>query len=207
MSNDGLVDRYKRYKAGTTTLVTWLSNTARQRRDVSEILPSLRTAKNASKQAKKKNSGIRVADTTVSVSTASLVKLAEIVAETVKDITREMNAIPKDVITGRQACAVWYAGLDEVNSPETELANSGHQHFIHVLRQVTSILDCALNIHAPARKQPAQKLSASATKAEDELTNVFSYLEIEQPTSAPLGTTPASSRPSLPKIRFELEST
>ena len=107
MANAALADKYGRYKTGTKQLVNWLANTARRHRDVTDLLPTLRTSRNAIKQtkAKRKKAQAHQEEVKVVVTTRSLLQLAEVVAGSSVAIPQYILIIARDVIDGRQACA------------------------------------------------------------------------------------------------------
>ena len=209
MAVGNLVDRYKRYKSGgTAKLVTWLTENARQCKDVTDMLPGLRDAKNAVKQAKKGRGSSSSSGTKVTLTTAKLIGLAEVVAHSTRPIPEEVIVVIKEVIEGRQTCASWNGSIDE--DPESLVGeqNKSHQHFIDVLRQILAILQTArIARSTPARRSkqgPAAKKSPLYTNVN--LTNAFACLTIEEPFSADTNhTTATNTLRQPPKMTFELE--
>ena len=160
MSENSLVNRYKRYKAGTTKIATWLSNSARHCQDITTILPSLRAANNASKQAKK-NKTISPSATEGKVTTAQLVKLAEIVVSRSVTISEDILGTLKDVIAARQVCAKWYGSLPGSNVGSLAEKNSKHKHCIDVLQEVLRLLETAHEAQSSTRRsKPTKSIEA-----------------------------------------------
>ena len=81
--------------------MTWLAENARQCKDVTDMLPGLRDAKNAVKQAKKGRGSSSSSGTKVTVTTGKLIGLAKVVAHSTRPIPEEVIAVIKEVIQGR----------------------------------------------------------------------------------------------------------
>lgn len=111
MADATLVNHYKQYKDGTTRLVNWLANAARGCQDVSNIVPSLRAARDAAKQVKqakkKQKSSVAPADTKVTLTTSQLLSLAQIVVKAAQVVPEAILQTVKDVIAERQIYADW----------------------------------------------------------------------------------------------------
>lgn len=223
MESESVPDSYRRYKKGTAKLVDWLASTARSCRDISGVLPSIKGAKDALKRAKKlRGTAGNTAgdDTTVIVSAANLITLAQIVAKSNVLIPRSILLVAQEVISGRQSCAEWYASFarvdgqqrfgTEAGSEETRLdaSNRSHQHFISVLQEVAALLRSAYEdrpadiARAPPRYGPREPKPDTLSAG---LHGFFSGLEVEETSNTALGTEPTSQRQSASKITFELE--
>lgn len=175
MAAGPVLDRYARYKAGTKKLIQWLATTARRYGDLTKAIPGLSSS---------------TSNATIKVPTRQLVTFAKIIASSSEKVdgVEEILLIAKDVVEGRQVCADWYAMLD---TKELETQNESHQHFIEVLRQVNDTLKCKC-----ARQKKTNKATGKAptrgeseTTSSSELRNLFSMLEVEEPSTTPLGTT------------------
>lgn len=201
-----LVNRYRQYKAGTARLVNWLVNAARSSQDVTDIWPSLRGAKAAAKQAKWNEH--QPPDTDVCVSTSQLLQLAEVVTETSAVIPEEIIRTTRAVIAGRQLCANWHASLGSTNTVVGE-QNKTHQHFIQILQQIQHLLERAWSTKITGEskhtnhsaKMPKPGVSE---REEESLANMFAGLQVEEPTSHPLGTSSAPKR-TANKVTFKLQ--
>lgn len=208
MASNPLDDRYKRYKAGTAQLVNWLADTARHCRDVTDILPSLRAAKNASKQAKKnkKRNDADDSQMQVKVSAASLLQLAEIVANANVPIPKGIITVAQDVIEGRKTCSTFYEALSVPENSSVGEQNKSHRHFIGILEQILGVLLKAFNA-----RPPSKSLGKTQQEKSDEdgngLGNIFSCLQVEEPSTTPLGSAPTPRLTVVSSnITFELET-
>lgn len=194
MSEGSLVNRYRQYKAGTSKIVTWLAQTARRARDVTSILPSLKPANDAAKQAKRAKSG-PTSDTNVKITTTQLLSLAQVIVDAALPISDEILRTIRIVITGREGCASFYESVHATSEQQT--SNDGHQHFIKVLKDILHLFEASKRIVPSTRAHPKPSDRC------DDLTNVFDLLQIDEPSANPLGSAPTKSNKV---VTFELES-
>lgn len=97
MSESSLVNRYKWFKAGTTKVVSWLAQTARKARDITNIVPSRRAANDAAKQAGNIKS-LLAPDINVKVTTSQLLSLAQVIVDASFPIPDEILRTIRTVI-------------------------------------------------------------------------------------------------------------
>ena len=100
-----------------------------------------------------------------------------------------------DVIIGRQACAAWYAAQSGLGV-QAERSKESHPHFIEVLKNVYGIL---LSAHKSQRMDKAATVKprlnlTTDSEAAKSLSNIFSRLNVEEPSDTPLGNTNTSER-------------
>lgn len=116
--------RYKVYKKGTNKLIDFLISAAGRCCDLKAIISSLKN-KILPKRASKEQP-------TLSLNTAELVKLAQVIADSDPpiDVPENVLAILRDVIAGREECNTWYAS--QAVHDGLELENEGHRYFIMV---------------------------------------------------------------------------
>ncbi|KAF2217869.1 hypothetical protein CERZMDRAFT_80527 [Cercospora zeae-maydis SCOH1-5] len=177
MASIPLVSHYLRYKAGTARLVNWLASSAQQLDDrrarASGATPDSTIPKN--------------------VSLSTLIEYAKRVVAARNptiEISTAILAITKDAILGRTASMQWYqeiadngnsAGVKDVS--DLRQANSTHKHFLQVLEQVWEILNREHKSRRPKRKKQMPKLAS----VENDLTNLYQHLQIEEPADIPGG--------------------
>ena len=190
-------DRYRRYKVGTSKVTGWLKSAAKRCAGVGEALANLCIADDDASSSEK-------------LSTKDLIELANTIATSSQpkvEIPLEILVITEDVITGRRACAEWYAGTEnQAINEETHDSNQRHRKFIEVLEQVLHVLKEKYEQRLPKSfKKKPEKLDQLKAELFD---NIYQYLELEQPTavaddleqSTGGNTTPApSSRHAKPK--------
>ncbi|KAK5675660.1 hypothetical protein LTS10_011760 [Elasticomyces elasticus] len=158
-------DRYRRYKAGTTKITDWLKKAAR---------------------------GCVGVEKTPDMTTQGLIKLANAIASSTQpevEIPLEILVVIEDVIGGRQASAEWYTSTTGGGDDATKQANCSHRKFIDVLKQVLSVLRSKYEDRLPRweKKKPA-KLDQEKARI---LENIYQYLDVEEPKTQPLGTSPS----------------
>ena len=206
MAESTLVNRYKQYKAGTTKLVNWLTNTARSCQDVTTILPPLRAAKDAAKRSKRNHKPETPLSTNVTVTTSQLLKLAKIVVYSSITIPEDIVQTIKTVIAGRQVCSDLYLSLKDPTDDTADEQNSRHQHFIDVLKQIQKLFESSRNTtKAPkTSKEPQRDTSNTPYGTQKALANIFACLQLDEPTKSPLGSAP-SPKHADKHVTFELE--
>jgi len=191
MASDPYFDTYKRYKAGTSELVTWLADTAR-------------TCGASSLSTTKAKYTIAVRDFT---------QLANIIVNSTEpkvEIPAGILEVTKDVISARKRCAKWALEKIGLTNP-TRAEGDGHWYFIQVLEQVFDILDQG----AKTRSLPKPKIAAPAKPRQDPgqaskggetytLTNLFGHLDLEEPV-APTTGLKAPAKSSAKCIDYEIE--
>ena len=207
MADGTLINSYQQYKAGTTKLVDWLANAARSCKDVSTIVPSLRAARNAAKQAKRKQKQTAPLDTKVTLTTSQLLSLTQIVVEAAVSIPADIIRTTQAVISSRQTHADWYSSCTSPTNTAQAEQNHTHQYFIDVLKKVLRLLETSPGapIAKKASTSGAANVSKDKSKAKDTVANVFTYLHVEEPLETALGSPPASSQATASKVHFELE--
>lgn len=182
-----LITYRRRYKAGTAHVVQWLGRTAKQH------------CKLIGRLAWLKDNEAPV----LPLKIHELLRLAELIAHSNPPLTVPIRLLEvlEDVIAGRQECGHWYSSqaIDE----DTDLAKQNHSHafLVTVLRKVQGHLKKL----SPAEAPPRTPDSDAASK-QDELKNLFTYLELEEPSSAPLGNSgPLKSAKESGTPKFVLE--
>ncbi|KAF7185866.1 hypothetical protein HII31_12739 [Pseudocercospora fuligena] len=147
-----LASTYKRYKAGTSKLISWLSRNGRLGTSTSKRLTS-----------------------------GDLITCAERIVNSrdpIIEITLDILDITKDVITGRTAAARFYADLAIASNGCTALeeANASHAHFLNVLQRVFDVLKKEHKSRRPKRKKKMPELPTDV----DDLTNLYRHLELQE---------------------------
>ncbi|KAM3419846.1 hypothetical protein BST61_g3175 [Cercospora zeina] len=175
MASVPLVSHYLRYKAGTTGLVNWLASSAQQLNDRQAGAPGATQHSTIPKK----------------VSLSTLIEYAKRVVAARNppiEISTAILDITKDAILGRKAAMQWYreladsgdsAGVKDVS--DLRQANSTHEHFLQVLEQVWEILNREHKSRRPKRKKQMPKLAS----VENDLTNLYQHLHIEEPADVP----------------------
>lgn len=179
--------RYELYKAGTKKIVDWLTRNASRYIDISPFVT------------------VGKSSTTSKISARALVSLAEVIVSTHRTsnplptgitTTSTITKLIREVIDGRQASADWYA--TQPTSDEAELGNEAHRFFIEILREIHSLL---ISVQQPKKTASDSHSNSSTSKnAEQDINNLFSQLELEEPSASPLGNAQKLAR-QLPKSR------
>lgn len=204
MSNgSSLVNRYRQYKAGTTRVVDWLAQTARKSRDVTNILPSLRLANRAAKQAKNKTT-IAEAETKIKVTTSQMLSLAQVIVDAALPVPEEILGILRVVIQARRESALWYESLRNEKSSCAKEKIDSHQYFIEVLQEVMWKLEKSQNFTQSTK--PKKKHAPAKSNNLDDLANMFAMLDIEEPCSDAPGSNLTLERKQVPRVKFEWEA-
>ena len=176
MASNVLADRYKQYKAGTSTLVNWLADTARRYcGEVSDFASILKISKDSSKANE---------ETKAPLTTTDLLKLAKAIAASSITIPQEILTIAKDVIARREAFANFYGVWTNSEDTNGRDSNKRHRHFIHVLREITQLLHRGYDTASHTRYLKAQR--SSDEQDHIGFSNLFSGLEVEEPSMTPL---------------------
>lgn len=185
---------------GTTKVINWLANAARECEDVSSIVPSIQPPTRHSKQRSKKKSNSNVPQN-VKISSVQMLQLAEIVSKSSKNVPFDiLNTIDK-VIDGRKHCAEFYAAI---RSNKSEAAEDGHKHFIDVLQNTRSLLAKRCQDSSPQATKSNRKLPETQSTEDKGLRNAFAFLQIDEPSLNPLGNAPEPSK-QVKKTAYELE--
>lgn len=227
-----IVSRYMRYKAGTKQVVNWLANTAAEHCDLRGVLGCLKnepatrhpTAAAFSRgQPGSLTSGGAKATSDPKTSATVRVKSHELLVLAKSIVAAKQHTVPagilqiiQDVIDGRQNCAGWYASQTAAEDVEMANENAGHLHFIEVMLEVQQHLS-KLQTTPGSEVKPtktaetgkkSKKRREASRKASDSdgLYNLFEYLDIEEPTDMPMGTSgPARKDQNLSRQKYELE--
>ncbi|CAK1363714.1 unnamed protein product [Cercospora beticola] len=175
MASIPLVSQYLRYKTGTNRLVNWLASSAQQLNDRQALSPGTTPDSTIPK--------------TVTVST--LVEYAKRIVNARNptiEISTAILDITKDAILGRTAAMKWYQELvDNGDSASVKdvsalrKANGTHKHFLLALEQVFEIPNREHKSRRPKRKKQMPKLAS----LENDLTNLYQHLHIEEPADDP----------------------
>jgi hypothetical protein len=183
------VDSYKRYKADTTKIATWLAESA----DISgftnkhSVLQANNTAVNQQPKAKLKGRARKLARDAANsekktstqsvfptpqhyvVKTKDFVPMAVAIASCLPPKIRPSSALLEVVrrtIAARKSCAMWYAAGSD--------GNEGHQHFISVLEEALSILKPLVP------KEPVKTRPTAVQVANKTIENKFEKLALEE---------------------------
>lgn len=194
MSEGNLSNRYRAYKAGTQKVVDFLAQTARKARDVTQILPSLKAANTAAKQAQS-NKRATPPDSTIHITTNQLLSLAQVIVDAALPIPDEILRTIRTVIEGREHCAELYKSMHGQSS----LSDGTHQHFIKVLKDIFRLLEKSKAASTSTKSSDAANATTLSTES---LGNMFELLEIDEPSSTALGSAP--SKGAKP-VSFKLE--
>lgn len=207
-----LVGRYKLYKAGTSKLVNWLSNTGSRCCDLKKVLKSLSSGTSTKKQSKKSTREVEV-----EVSTQELLKLAQIIVDSgAITVPPEIIDIAREVIAGRENAAEWYSAQALSDDGSLEQENNTHRYFIKVLQRVLHLLLHAC-VRQPTQTEPgnvnARKIketkSRQTTSIKDEkLTNLFTLLHLDEPWTSTDGDEPPTyhQATTAPHVNYKLSS-
>lgn len=192
MDDFPIVGRYKLYKKGIERLVRWLTDTAQRCGGSFNFFETLHS---------------RAAQSSVIVlTTKDIISLANLIAnDESANIPEDMLEITKDVIAGRELCALWYKIQGKRKNEEAVLSDRRHAFFIDTLKHVHDILSSAKKVrnlplpsangHKENERRKGTKASgkggqAAAGKQEQRnLDNIFMHLQVEEPPENPFGNT------------------
>ena len=181
------IDSYKRYKADTAKIATWLAESAEISgfTNKNSILQPSITAVNQQTKAKLKGRARKLAreaanaekKTTTKqppqqylIKTKDFVPMALAIASWQPPKVRPSNTILeifRRTIAARKSCAVWYAAASD--------GNEGHQYFVSVLEEALGVLK-ALVSKVPGDKTRSKPLKATHKK---EALNKYEHLVLE----------------------------
>lgn len=183
--SSSFTDTYKRYKAGTSQVLTWLVEHAQQCQDVSSLF-NIKT-------------GDAMSTTVVTIQTKDILLLAQIVEQSgwIK-VPALIIDTAKDIIAQRRECSAWYS-----HDHSAQKENAEHGHFIGVLEQVLRVLK---NVAEPTLH--IDSAPSSSSPEVDEMSNVFEELEVEEPAEwkvAPEVTQSELLNPPTSEVRYELK--
>ncbi|KAK5674876.1 hypothetical protein LTS10_012288 [Elasticomyces elasticus] len=206
----GFVSRYKRYKAGTAQVVSWLARTAGRVSDLTSCLDCLKPGSSSSPSSKDLE--------TIRIKTRELRKLAEVITDSDPpvQVPAALIKVLDDVIAGREECASWYAAQAIDDATKLAAQNETHAHFIGILKEVRELFrkNAEQTTEAP-RIIKSNKKNKKANNATEHVSNFFDQLDLEEPSASPLGDGPpppyddtlgvADSKP-LADAKFEMEN-
>ncbi|KAK4552089.1 hypothetical protein LTR86_010625 [Recurvomyces mirabilis] len=162
MDHLNLVDTNRRYKAGTTKIITWL---------VSNVQRLRKSGKN--------NTNSNATSNKVTVS--DLLTYAERIVRSTNpriQIHEDILDILHDVISGRTAAHGFYSCIKtEQQSGALQSSNASHLHFIQALKDVQNVLRTTYKARLPARKR--DDFAVDAPKQGGDMSNVFAALDIQ----------------------------
>ncbi|GIZ43761.1 hypothetical protein CKM354_000697600 [Cercospora kikuchii] len=175
MASVPLVSHYLRYKAGTNRLIHWLASSAQKLND---------------RQARASGAA-RQPTVPKTVTLDTLVEYAQLIVDA-RDPSIEISTaildVTKDAIIGRTMAMKWYqeladngdsAGMNDMSA--LRKANSTHKYFLRVLEKIWDILNREHKSRRPKRKKQRPKLAS----LENDLTNLFQHLHIDEPADIP----------------------
>lgn len=189
---------YRSYKSGTKHVVQWLANAARQRCDISLVMPKLCETSPSS------GSWTKTREFTIKLSAADLLTLAKALLGENRSTLPPPDGLDNTitvlatVISGRQESTSWYQ--------QSNPADDRHHHFIRVLETLASILR---KIRKGSRK-PDRRNYAPISGVNSPPANSFHVLEAEEPSES--SNHLQKSRPTLndqdiqPHTEVELEN-
>ncbi|KAK3697968.1 hypothetical protein LTR37_017192 [Vermiconidia calcicola] len=156
----GIVGHYQRYKADTGRLIKFMISTAK------DLSPKSLNIIIAGKITRTKD----------------LLQLANLIstADPPPEISRPILSLTEGVIQTRKSCAEWYSTRS--NSIYHE-QNGSHQYFIQILEDVLEALKQANTKYNGSRQPSIDQPSLNANKGTDSLSNMFTNLEVEEPTA------------------------
>ncbi|KAK5170244.1 uncharacterized protein LTR77_004830 [Saxophila tyrrhenica] len=189
-ASKSMLGRYKTYKSGTKKLVDYLVSTGSKCTDLKAIIKSLNCGLPA-KSSKSKSSGSQ-ADR--KLKTQDLLKLAQAIADADPplDVPDTVIGVLEDVIAGHEQCANWYAALEDGGKLQKQ--NESHRFFIEVLKRILKLLTSARAKLVSTAKPTVNRMSTQSKskkkkKADndtngtaDAISNLFSLLQVEDPT-------------------------
>ncbi|KAK5138221.1 hypothetical protein LTR08_004917 [Meristemomyces frigidus] len=165
--------RYASYKAGTQSIVRWLTTTV-ARCSIAHTNAHLNQ----------------------SVSVNDLLRFATIIARSSVEIPAAILELLLEVMSSRQYCADWFSA-QSLSGPEdataVESSNQSHRHFVTVLQQTHELLKAARKEQRVGRgtsRNEAAAASRAGAEAEEGLSSRFAQLEVEEPSESPLGAEP-----------------
>ncbi|KAF2774350.1 hypothetical protein EJ03DRAFT_5303 [Teratosphaeria nubilosa] len=213
MAPQPLTGRYKLYKAGTAKLVDWLATTASRCCDIRIVIKSLAGSGNV--QSKPiRPPGKSKGPETVELSTQELIQLAEAIisARPPVDIPEHIIEIIRNVIGGRRECAAWYAGQALEIGSDVQKQNETHRYFIMVLERILDLLadarsrlKVAVPTVTPVTNAKTSAKQANLTSKEEELSNMFACLDLEEPSEILLEPPASIATPSIKLVNFRLQ--
>ncbi|KAK3628578.1 hypothetical protein LTR56_018521 [Elasticomyces elasticus] len=190
----GFVSRYKRYKAGTAQVVSWLAPRFLFRSSSKDL-------------------------ETIRIKTRELRKLAEVITDSDPpvQVPAALIQVLDDVIAGREECASWYAAQAIDDATKLAAQNETHAHFIGILKEVRELLrkNAEQATEAP-RVVKKSKKNKKANSTIERVANFFDHLDLEEPSASPLGDGPpppyvegqdASPPDRFTDAKFEMENT
>ncbi|KAK4889285.1 hypothetical protein LTR27_011891 [Elasticomyces elasticus] len=209
----GFVSRYKRYKAGTAQVVSWLARTAGRVSDLTSCLDCLKPGSSSSSKDLE----------TIRIKTRELRKLAEVITDSDPpvQVPAALIKVLDDVIAGREECASWYAAQAIDDATKLAAQNETHAHFIGILKEVRELLrKNAEQTTEPPRVVNKSKKGKKASSVIKHVANFFEHLDLEDPSASPLGDGPpptytesqacfsldASPRDHFTDVKFEIEN-
>ena len=150
-------------------------------------------------------------ETTVTLTTSQLIDLTKIVTKSQTEVPEHIMQTLKAVIDGRKLCAGWYAALSGSETSQRVDGNNKHQYFIEVLRQIQDLLEHARENRFSRPSPHSQAINNNMDQEQEHLANMFSVLEMEEPSSHRLGQAsrhkPKASKKTDNEVTFSLEST
>jgi len=165
-------NRYKAYKEGTASLVSWITRKASRYSNTADILHKLA------------GSGCGA----IILTTRDLITLTKlVVANGTVEIPEEILKIIQDVAAEREICANWYK--DQNMNCELTASDKTHAHFIDTLHEIHHILGSAHHANTLRAQEHSQQSTQSHSKSiPAAFNNLFQHLEVEEPAETPLGT-------------------
>jgi hypothetical protein len=113
MALDPLVfDTYKRYKAGTVELVSFLASTARKTKLVDDLFPAVLPAKGNARPKRLARSVLRHApkNQTYQIRTADFIRMAAVISTSTNvKVPDSLIRTLEEVIAARKECAGWFS--------------------------------------------------------------------------------------------------
>lgn len=171
--------------AGTMKVVDWLANAARECEDGSV---GLRQPPRRKQRSKKKSTSN--APQNVKISSAQMVQLAEAVSKSSINVPFHILNTLDSVIDGRKHCAKFYAAIRSKSTTLEAIQNESPKHFINVLKDTRSILAKRCRDAPPQVKKLIHGLPETNNSEDPALSNALRLLQIDEPSSNPLGNAP-----------------
>ncbi|KAK6516545.1 hypothetical protein TWF506_006450 [Arthrobotrys conoides] len=163
---EAIIDTYKRYKAGTNRVISFLIRFGQTPINGPTSKPKPKAPKKRGKPASKvENNSVNLRD---------LVPFAKSVVSKGRKVPPHLLSILEDVIKARTKCARWYRGQLSLK-PTTE--HKKHEHFIRVLEEIYAILKPSEDSQPTSAQKTQQKSNSASQKAN----NLFEYLDSEEP--------------------------
>jgi hypothetical protein len=171
-----LLETYRRYKKETNTVVDWLATTASKAGNVAHLLSSTAPQKPGGRLKGKARTAQLPLPSTIKVPVNCFEQLAKNIASADFLVPERILDILKNIIYAWQVCARFYE-IEGSEDVEVIAKNTRHKYFIRVLENVQMTLKSKSGPKTAGVPRP--KTHEQEHHVEEQLSNIFEHLEIE----------------------------